>query len=56
MSEAAMSATPGTAVIGSGVPTIRATPAFFMVELGDFGFVNLSKCFLVDEVSVAEAT
>ena len=55
-SEVAISATPGTAVIGSGVPTIRAIPAFFMVELGDFGLVSLSKCRLVDEISVADAT
>ena len=38
--EAATRATPGTAVIGSGTPTINAMPAFFIAELGDLGLIT----------------
>ena len=54
--EAAISATPGTAVIGSGVTTISATPAFFIAELGELGLETLVKWRDTSFVSTLEAT
>jgi len=53
--EAATNATPGTAVIGSGVPTIKATPAFFIAELGEPGFESPVRCFATGFVSMLDA-
>ena len=51
-----MSATPGTAVTGSGVTTISATPAFFSVELGELGLETLFNWCLTCLVSMLDAT
>jgi len=54
--EDAMRATPGTAVKGSGVTTIRATPAFFIAELGEPGFESLFIWARIGDVSTPVAT